>query len=398
MDIEDRLKRAKKHSFFIGLNDSGAELCRANITYGMAGIHFVQEELGHKPNATFISTPDVTITRSVTRWGSGFGYGGKISWGDGNEPLVVLDVKPNCCGMLVGGLNEIPPVEDMIQRIHDMETGDKEIEGVTAIWDFHKSNHFIDIFEVKQISKPEIDLPKYAFIIHGSADEFIVDNQLGYGLAWERSELLRDIYETIETPFGAFHVLRNEHAEEYYQKHLLYEEITKKKREMAAEMLFGNYTLISNETHQGLVNMNEIVLGAHYLKDDSPLFPLALRADLPAYLVQGKPSLTDDMIEVLGFEKRGKKYDVYDRLQNANILPHGGGYVLPDILTVNRVFVVGGKRYFEVEMLNDRGKKIISEVRDLPYEYRGRQVVLRGLEVGLFDIVAKLIPRYVLKI
>jgi hypothetical protein len=100
----------------------------------------------------------------------------------------------------------------------------------------------------------------------------------------------------------------------------------------------------------------------------------------------------------LGFEKRAKRLGVYDRLLNANIIPHGGGYVLPDILTVNKVVEVDRKRYFEVEMQNDRGKKMISEVRDLPYEYRGRTVVLRSLEIGIIDIIAKLIPQYVLKI
>jgi hypothetical protein len=49
-------------------------------------------------------------------------------------------------------------------------------------------------------------------------------------------------------------------------------------------------------------------------------------------------------------------------------------------------------------MQNDRGKKIISEVRELPYEYRGRRVMLRTLEIGAIEIVAKLIPEYVLKI
>jgi hypothetical protein len=82
-------------------------------------------------------------------------------------------------------------------------------------------------------------------------------------------------------------------------------------------------------------------------------------------------NLTSENIELLGFEKRAKNLNVYDRLLNANIIPHGGGYVLPDILTVNKVIEVDGKRYFEVEMQNDRGKKIISEVRELPYEYRG---------------------------
>jgi hypothetical protein len=123
-----------------------------------------------------------------------------------------------------------------------------------------------------------------------------------------------------------------------------------------------------------------------------------LRADLPAYLVKGNPNLSSESLELLGFEKRAKKLGVYERLLNANIFPHGGGYVLPDILTINRVIAVNGERYFEAEMQNDRGKKIISDVRELPYEYRGRRVVLRALETGLIEIVAKLIPEFVLKV
>ncbi|GAI64685.1 unnamed protein product, partial [marine sediment metagenome] len=70
-------------------------LCKANSIYGIAGIHYVQNLLGMEPNATFIFTPDMTITRNVGRWRSGFGYGGKISWGDGNNDLIILNTKPN---------------------------------------------------------------------------------------------------------------------------------------------------------------------------------------------------------------------------------------------------------------------------------------------------------------
>jgi len=79
MNKEQILRNAKNHCFFIGLNDSGSELCKANTVYGIAGIHCIQNQLGVSPNATFISTPDMTITRNTGRWKSGFGYGGKIS-------------------------------------------------------------------------------------------------------------------------------------------------------------------------------------------------------------------------------------------------------------------------------------------------------------------------------
>jgi hypothetical protein len=215
---------------------------------------------------------------------------------------------------------------------------------------------------------------------------------------YDKSKQLCEIAERIETPLGGFYILTGNSARKYFERYQWVENFSKKKRKKAAELLFGKFIEISNETHQGLINMNEIALGCHYLSAHATLFPLTLRADLPAYLVKGNPNLNSESIELLGFEKRAKNLGVYDRLLNANIIPHGGGYVLPDILTVNKVIEVNGKRYFEVEMQNDRGKKVISEVRELPYEYRGRRVMLRALEIGSIEIVAKLIPQYVLKI
>ncbi len=395
---EEVLKNAKKHCFFIGLNDSGAELCKANAVYGIAGIHCVQCQLGMSPNATFISTPDMTITRNTSRWKSGFGYGGKISWGEGNDDLMFLNVKPNACGMLVGGLEQLPDIESLINKLHKLEMDTIKIDGVKVVWDFYKSNHFIDVFEVKTVTKIDLDFPRYAFAIHGSADEFRGDNESGFGLYYDKSEQLCEMAECIQTPFGEFHILTGDSAKKYFEKYKCVEDFAKRKRRLAADLLFGTHLEISNETHQGLINVNEITLGCHYLEKDGTLFPLTLRGDLPAYIVYGRPNLSPESIDLLGFEKRAKRLGVYDRLLNANIIPHGGGYVLPDILTVNKVVEVDRKRYFEVEMQNDRGKKIISEVRDLPYEYRGRTVVLRSLEIGIIDIIAKLIPQYVLKI
>ena len=86
-DKDERLTRAEAHIFSTGIPDGGTQLCRANMKYGLAKIHWVQEQFGLKPDATFISTPDMTITRNAARWQSGFGYGGKISWGDGSVIL-----------------------------------------------------------------------------------------------------------------------------------------------------------------------------------------------------------------------------------------------------------------------------------------------------------------------
>lgn len=175
------------------------------------------------------------------------------------------------------------------------------------------------------------------------------------------------------------------------------DEFTKKKRALAAKMLFGDFKEITNDTHQGMLNIDEVLLGCHYI-EGGDLYPVTLRGDLPAYLVRGRPNLSPETIENLGFEKRARRLGLYERLRKANIIPHGGGYTFPDILGVSRVITVGDTRYFEVEMADGMGKQIISDVKELPFQYRGRSVLMRSIEVGLTEIAAKLIPQYVIKV
>jgi hypothetical protein len=398
MDREEYLSRAKDHLFMTGVNDNGMKLCAANMVYGIAKIHFLQEKLGLKADATFISTPDATITRNAERWNNGFGYGGKIEWGDGTLELMILDLLPNACGMLVGGLEELPQIETLIDKVStiSVKSSDIKVNGIKVVWDFGKGNHFIDVFKVRDIMGMENFLP-YMFIIHGAGDELRNDNPKGYGLYYYRSKRLENIAEKIDTPFGKIRFLTGKEASDYYEQYKFVDDFSKRRRIEFAKRLFGDFKIISNETHQGLADINTMLLGCHLIKDNK-ILPITLRGDLPAYLVYGKPSFTKEQIENLGFEKRAKKLDLTKRLRNANVVPHGGGYHFPDILSVLKVIENNGQRYFLMDLINDRGKKVIKDLREIPYDYRGRMVVLRTLELDLAKIIAKLIPLYVLKI
>ena len=398
MDREEYLSRAKDHLFMTGVNDNGMKLCAANMVYGIAKIHFLQEKLGLKADATFISTPDATITRNAERWNNGFGYGGKIEWGDGTLELMILDLLPNACGMLVGGLEELPQIEILIDKVStiSVKSSDIKVNGIKVVWDFGKGNHFIDVFKVRDIMGMENFLP-YIFIIHGAGDELRDDNPKGYGLYYYRSKRLENIAKKIDTPFGKIRFLTGKEASDYYEQYKFVDDFSKRRRIEFAKRLFGDFKIISNETHQGLADINTMLLGCHLIKDNQ-ILPIALRGDLPAYLVYGKPSFTKEQIENLGFEKRAKKLDLTNRLRNANVVPHGGGYHFPDILSVLKVIENNGQRYFLMDLINDRGKKVIKDLREIPYDYRGRMVVLRTLELDLAKIIAKLIPLYVLKI
>jgi hypothetical protein len=397
MDQQTLLKRAEGHIFSTGLEDSGTRLGLANMKYGLAKIHWVQHEMGLASSATFISAPDLTITRNANRWKSGFGYGGKLRWGQGDQEVMILDLKPNTCGMLVGGLESLPESRDLIVRAHRLKREATHLDGVELEWDLSKSNHFIDIFRVGSLT--DQPFPPYVFIMHFAGGEMRGDGPWGDGIYWDRSQALQRKAQVFETPFGPLRVLTGEQAAEYYQSNQRAEAFSKKRRLLAADWLFDEYELINNDTHQGLIGMNEMVLGSYVVEEGTDkVFPIVLRPDLPAYLVRGKPNLSPETIENLGFEKRARRLGVYEQLTSANIVPHGGGYVFPHILNVVEVHHIEGERYFEVDLLNEQGREFITSIREIPYEYRGRQVVLRTLELGMAELVARLLPVYILKV
>ncbi len=396
-DKKSLLKRANSHYFSTGLGDGAAYLARENMKYGLAQIHLTQEKYGLEPNATFVTTPDETISRNVTRWKAGFGYGGKLTWGSGNDKFIILDTKPNACGMLIGGLEELPEPSELIEKIHGIKK-ESYIDNMKLDWDLYKGNHFIDVFKVVKRSL-EIEVPEYAFIMHGSVAELRGESEKGIGLYFDKSQALRDMSEKVETIFGKFHVLIDSNADEYLKFYNYAENFSHKKRELFAKEIFGDFKLISNVNHQGLLNHNEILLGCQQIKTSgNGIYPIALRADLPAFLMKGLPNLDDEIIELLGFEKRAERLGVLNRLTNANILPHGGGYTFKDFISVLDVIEIKGERYFILDMQTDVGNKICSDVRDMEFDYRGKGVVLRTVELGFGDILARLIPHYVLKI
>ena len=396
MDKEEFLNEAEKHIFSMGLGDSGSKLCKANMKYGLAKIHYWQESLGITPKATFISTPDMTVTRNVNRWRAGFGYGGKISWGKGDEEIIILNTKPNACGMFVGGLEKFPDEKRLLERVEVFQKKKSFVNKIKVKWDFSKGNHFIEIFSVKPMV--EVEIPPYVFVIHGSASELRENSPFAWGLYYDKSPALKKEADCVNTPFGPLRILEGKKAKRYFELYQFADVFAKQKRELVAKGLFGDCQLISNETHQGLLNYNEILLGAHYINGKSKLYPLTLRADLPAYLLKGCKNLKPESIESLGFGKRARKLGVYQRLRQANLIPHGGGYTFPQLLSVEEVYEIGEKRYFKADAANDRGKQIIFDVRDIPFIYRGREVALKLLELELGEIAAKLIPLYVIKV
>ncbi|MCK4688448.1 MAG: hypothetical protein KAT66_09990, partial [Candidatus Lokiarchaeota archaeon] len=185
----DLLQRAQEFIFSTGLNDGASQLCKANMKYGIAQFQIIQERYGFEPKTTFISSPDETISRNNFRWNSGLGYGGRLNWGSGKERLIFLNIKPNCCGILIGGIKEVPDPYEIIKKIDDIKSKELYHNDILINWDYGISNHFINCLETRNLS--DIDIPPYIIMIHGSAPEFR-DDKYGIGLSVDKSKTLKE--------------------------------------------------------------------------------------------------------------------------------------------------------------------------------------------------------------
>ncbi|MFO7797364.1 MAG: hypothetical protein R6W84_14570 [Promethearchaeia archaeon] len=399
---KELLERSTQFIFSTGLNDGTSSLCQWNMKYGLAQMHIIQEKYGFDPNALFISSPDETISRNQYRWNSGFGYGGKLVWGSGEDKLIFLNTKPNHCGILVIGLWDMMNPYDLIKKIDEIKSKELYLDDIHLDWDFGTSNHFISFYKTNNLT--EIEYPPYICLIHGSAPE-LRDDKYGMGVYIDKSKNLKNMAIKEETQLGTQYILLDSDADKYFEINKKVLEFSCKKREIIAQQLYGNhYDIICNQPHQFLKDYNSIYLGSNCtdVKNkfiNSNIFPIALRADLSAYLFEGLHNLSETTLMNLKFYERAKRCGVLHRLKNANILPHGAGYSFPDIEKVINVLEYKDQRYFVCRLKRSKERlKIVRVVSDLQFEYRKREVVLKALQLNLGKMAARLTPIFSLKL
>ena len=334
--MADQLKRAREHCFMAGVDDVGMKLCEANVPFGLAKIHHVQQQLGVPADATFVGSPDATVTRNDRRWSQGFGYGGVYSW---SGDFAILDIKPNACGMLVGALPNLPELDAVRQRLHALDREGLSLDGVELDNDLTESNHFVDVLTVNPEASTESAGADHFFIMHSSGHEHRGETPRGPGLYYDQSARLAEMATTFDTPWGTLSVLQGDDAASWYQFYREVQDFNHRRREALAQFLFGQFTPVVNATHQGMVrSLTQANIGCYTFEDeDSGLFPLTLSPTLPAFLVRPRRNVGDAAIERLGWHERLERHGLVDRVRGTNLLPHGGGYLYPQLLGVSRV-------------------------------------------------------------
>lgn len=398
---EELLSLADEHIFSLGKRDLGSALSYKNTLYGLGKMMYASESA----DAYVLFAPDSSITRNKARWLSGYGYGGVIWWE--NKNIAFPEIRPNGCGMLLMELEELPDMEKTVKRASEVNEEKIEVDGIEIDPDFGKGNHFFEFYEPLEVTEEFSDIipsDSYFAILHSSGQE-LKNNVYSYV---EKGE-------EIGTPLGKINVLRDGQIDEYYKEWEKLESFSKKRREILAEEVVGSLNTISNFTHQGLFSKTEARLGCYDTMDKSGknrLFPVALRWDCPVYVFKGEKNLSEKVLERMEFKERAKRLGVTEKIKNINILPHGGGYDVQ--LAYQNVDMINTKfgnvyelsnpepadRVSEIKIdsgITEFGKMTVTNPHELPYSYRGKEVVRKTMELELSEIAAKLKPITTLK-
>ncbi len=359
------------------------------MAYGLAKIRWAQEQLGIVPDASFVSAPDATVTRNIDRWRAGFGYGGRLRHGG---DFVVLDIKSNACGLFLGRFDELPEPQQILGQIRDLNSGDSFVNRTSTSWDFGLSNHFVHVLRFER----EIEGSRYGVLCHGSGPELRSPGPWGPGLYVNRSPRLAELAKTVETPWGALRILDDQAAiNEYWQGYLAAEQHSHARRLKMSRALFPDVVEVANLTHQGALAPNDYLIGG-VAEVGRTVVPLALRAELPVYLLAARPSLSDKAQETLGFADRAARMGLVNEVSNANVLPHGGGYSLPGYKSIDRVLELEeGNRVYVMKVADGSGTKAYHDnFRHVPFGYRGEEVLRRVEELGMGEVVNRGLPLY----
>jgi hypothetical protein len=383
---QETLQELARQSAWTGLavDDSAGALASVNIQLGLAKMLATQQALGLPLDVSFVASPDLTIPRNRHKWQWGMAIGGKLQWGDGTQPLVFLDPQINTSTALVATIDQFPTLATLLDRIDHLRAQRIAIDGIEMEWDLGRDNHFLNLYQV--VSATEDLGAEWVVIVHGGEGEVKRPNALGWGLDVEQSAPLRERMHTIATPWGPTRVLTDEAAAEYYAGFLRYKAYSQQKRRVIAEELFPGGRVISNELHHGYQNINTAVIGAYgFDEDHATILPITLRADVPTYLVRGRPNIRPDLIpdEV--------SPTLRQRIAGANLLPHGGGYTFPETTGLVEVLQRAGERYV-VFGTPDDGRRVTADLTSIPFAYRGEVVMERVQKWDLASVVATLRP------
>lgn len=363
----DLLAAAKGLIYLSHEPDTSAKLATQNLMYGLGRILFALQEIDPGATAAFLGAPDFTITRTATRWKSGFAYGGVLVLRNSTRAIVFPELRPNTCGTTVGLLkNDLQPRE-FVRRVSSRSRNSGQPE-----WDYSRRNHFVNLYRSSVHARQ-------AFVIHGCPSWIKSDSAAGPGLNIDYSKFWQIRADRIESPLGDVAVLTDDDALSYWHNYLRCDAISKKERRELASALFGDYDLLSESTHEGMLCPTLYNKGCHVAKNHSDQFPVLTAPGSNVFVVTAP-----------GTKRPGGTSEL--PVGCVAVIPHGTGYDLPlpsselecwDHEESGPLFVFRGP---------NGGISVYADFSHTPYAYRSSNLVQVWATAGYFLIVDTLEP------
>ncbi|MFX0125884.1 MAG: hypothetical protein ACFFAE_19845, partial [Candidatus Hodarchaeota archaeon] len=287
------LEQARDELYSWATNDLTCQLAKEVMSIGLVKINLFYQELGLDPSVIIVFGPDGSVTRNKARFNEGVGYGCVVATKDYIFPSLL---HPNGCGFGLFQIANMPSLGELIRRLNHMKKEGVPVGEQRGKWDVWKSNHFIDILRLDELSQNYLEYEEWLsqgsyVLIHSSQQ--IETKRLS---RWDSEK-----FTTVDTPFGTIEGLCDESLKEYLSFFQKVEEYSKKKRIAIANILFGkdNIRCIANPTHQGYYkenNYNVMRLGLYNSLNKTgekklPLFPLAFNGYSFIYLYEGQPNI-----------------------------------------------------------------------------------------------------------
>lgn len=352
--------KAIKHFIDLSAGDATASIAKEHGIIGFTRLCICMEKLGlDTSNNYFIALPDFTYTRNTLRWNAGFPYGCIIVL-EQSMPIIPIDFRPNCCGIIFA---EVPSQDfdagEIKRKYYELMHSYNDIDPS----DFSRRNHFFGLYHDKIKDT-------YYFLIHGSFS--FVKKKL---YSEKNNDLLANIcsIDILGTPF---HFLKDNGATLYYDEYLYFEKMSMQYRELILKELFPDAQILFHRTHEGFMDIGTILLGAY--ADKLPFMcpiMLAPEEDLP---------ITDINKPV--------------KISSAKTLycaPHGGGYALSSVISSE---TYKGNSTDYIITYTNHSKMVTNNIIDMPFYYRTDSADKWCDQYKKGEIVGRLKPVFNLKI
>ena len=387
----EMLKIARKRFFKGPDNDFSARVAQETLLIGLARLLFLQKYLGYDPDAIMVCFPGTTPTGGADRLQRGYSLGVVLKYNylvtnSKREPLIILDPKANCCGILVASFNgDFPTKEKLRDKVTKLIRKDLKLEGVRILIEkYFVGNHFINIYQESSLTGKD----KYWITIHGSG-EMRKDSNLGMGIYIDESQKLQSIARHCDTPIGPIYYLLGEEAMTFMTQYRKAEEFSTESREYLAKQIIPDLEVSCNVSHLTITEPGSYFCGVYNIIPGQ-IYPFLINKNDGIVLMRARKNFSLKSIDILGWTKQTIQTDTQKVLQSINGLPHGGGKIYgQNEYRLVRVRFNGNKIVYTI--FDGNNEFDIDNLKSLgPITYKGLDELDYIKKLGLADETGRL--------